>query len=159
VVLALAVAAGFRHQARMIDPPAHEPLRARLMRWLRRYGVAEIVAILASYAGWFGAAALGAGLIAAGYASALAENFGFYGAMALTAWRAAPPGGRRRALALLLVEFGPAELLDSLLIRPLAVSGAVALLGAGAGVLVGKLLGDALFYLIAIASHEWLRRR
>ena len=138
---------------------AAEPLNARLGRWLRRYGPAEIVAILASYAGWFGAAALGAGLIAAGYAAALAENLGFYGALALAVCRAAPPGGRRRALALLLVEFGPAELLDSLLVRPLAVSGAVALLGAGVGVLAGKLLGDALLYAIAIASHEWLRRR
>jgi len=143
----------------MTDAPPAEPLRARLRRWVRRYGPAEIVAILASYAGWFGAVALGAALIVAGYAAAWAENLGFYGAMALTAWRAAPAGARRRALALLLVEFGPAELLDSLLVRPLAVSGAVALLGAGAGVLAGKLLGDALFYLIAIASHEWLRRR
>lgn len=126
---------------------------------MRRYGPAEVAAIVASYAGFYAAAALGAGLIVAGYASALAENIGFYGVMALVVWRAAPPGRRSAALGLLLVEFGPAELLDTLLIRPLTVSGAVALVGPGLGVLLGKLAGDALFYIIAIVSHEWLRNR
>ena len=59
----------------------------------------------------------------------------------------------------LLLEFGPAELLDSLLIRPAALATGLALVTPPAlGALAGKLVADLLFYLPTIASYELIRR-
>jgi len=62
-------------------------------------------------------------------------------------------------VALLLVEFGPAELLDTFVIRPAAIGFTVWLLGPALGILAGKLLADVAFYALAIATHEHLRRK
>ena len=141
------------------DKGSGESRRQRVQRWLRRYGLAEAAAILGSYGGYFGAGLLGAGAIASAMAAAWCENIGFYSVMALRDAMAAPPGRRWRTAGLLLLEFGPAELLDSLLLRPAAVAASVALLGPGWGVLAGKLIADAAFYALVIMSHEHLRKR
>lgn len=132
---------------------------ARLRRWLRRYGPAEVAAVGASYGGFLAASALGAPLVGAAYAAAMVENVGFYGVMAAQAAWTAAPGRRWRAVALLLVEFGPAELFDTFLIRPAAVGLTVWLFGPALGILAGKLLADVVFYALAIATHEHLRRK
>ena len=139
------------------DEEVVERLPARLRRWLHRYGPAEIAAVATSYAGFAAASALGAPLVGAAYAAAMTENIGFYGVMAVQAARAAPPGRRGRAVALLLVEFGPAELLDTFVLRPAAIGLTVWLLGPALGILAGKLLADIVFYALAIATHEHLR--
>lgn len=145
----------------MNDPEGQhrESHTQRLRRWLWRYGPAEVAAILASYAGYGIATFFGATLAAAAYAAALTENAGFYSAMGWRALTAAPPGKRMRAIGALFVEFGPAELLDSFVVRPAAVAGAVHLIGPAAGILAGKLVADACFYLLAIITHERLRAR
>ena len=53
----------------------------------------------------------------------------------------------------------PAELLDTFVIRPAAIGFAVWLLGPALGILAGKLLADVAFYVLAIATHEHLRRK
>ena len=65
--------------------------------------------------------------------------------------------GAARTIARLLAEFGPAELLDSLLIRPLAMGLATRWLGRTIGVLAGKIAADVTFYLPVIASYEFQR--
>jgi hypothetical protein len=60
-----------------------------------------------------------------------------------------------RTGANLLVELGPAELLDSAVIRPLAMAGGTGLLGLPWGILAGKLAADVLFYAVAILAYEW----
>ncbi len=132
---------------------------AAARRWLARYAPAEVAAILGSYCGYGGAIALGGGLAAAAYAAAWCENIGFYLVMALRDWRAAGAGQRRRALLNLVMEFGAAELIDSFIVRPGAMALAIVVLGPALGILVGKLTADAVFYLLAIAAHERLRRR
>ena len=103
--------------------------------------------------------------LAAAYGGALGENVGFYGTMLLREFRADARsagaagthyGARAAAVtgAKLLLEFGPAELLDSLLIRPLTMGLATRFLGGGAGVIVGKLAADVTFYLPVIVSYE-----
>jgi len=58
----------------------------------------------------------------------------------------------------MVVEFGPAEVLDTLLVRPAAMYLATRTLGtATAGVVTGKVAADAVFYTIAIIGYE-LRR-
>jgi hypothetical protein len=141
------------------EPSAKEPAAARIQRWLARYGPAEVAAIFGSYVGYFATLELGGGPLVAAWIAALTENVGFYAVMIGRQLRNAPTGGRWRALARLGAELGPAELLDSALLRPVAVAASVALLGPGWGVLVGKLIADAGFYALAILMHEYLRGR
>jgi hypothetical protein len=96
----------------------------------------------------------------------LAENVGFYGVMAVMEWRqqaAGRPGVHRRTArtaAALFVEFGPAEALDSLLVRPLCMYvGPFLTGGIASGSLLGKLGADAAFYAVAAASYVAVQRR
>jgi hypothetical protein len=143
--------------------------------WLRRYGPLELVGTL----GALGAA--GAVMMLteqpglAALAGVVGENVGFY---AFAGWRALRrqlalnPGatvGRELAMAWaigrgtmvdLLSEFGPAEILDTAVVRPALLYAATLATGSVAlGVLIGKLLADLVFYGIAHLSFIHLRRR
>jgi pilus assembly protein TadC len=60
----------------------------------------------------------------------------------------------------LVLEFGPAEALDSLLLRPaLMYAGILLAPNLALGVVAGKIAADICFYLPTILSYEWLRRR
>jgi hypothetical protein len=133
--------------------------------WLRRYGPAELLGICtALLAAWLASTA-GAPLVAVAYAGAIGENAGFYGTIVIrqiAADRGHARGGdeRYRGLHLwrtareLLLEFGPAELLDSFILRPLAMGLGVRLLGETAGIVAGKLVADVTFYLPVILTYE-----
>ncbi|MEQ1510335.1 MAG: hypothetical protein ABL909_08070 [Sphingopyxis sp.] len=138
---------------------ARESIGERARRWLARYGPAEAAAIIASYAGYFGVIESGGWPLLAAWVAAITENIGFYTIMIWRQLRAAPAGQRWQAMVRLGAEFGPAELVDSALMRPLAVAVGVAMLGPAWGVLAGKLAADAGFYLMAILMHEHLRAR
>ena len=59
----------------------------------------------------------------------------------------------------MVAEFGPAELVDSFLVRPALLWAASALWGPNLGAwLIGKLAADAVFYVVAIVSFETGRR-
>jgi hypothetical protein len=137
--------------------------------WLRRYGVAEVVAVCSALGAAWLADAAGAPLLVVAYAAAVGENVGFYGTIVgrqvAHDWRLAAADGERyaaphlwRTTRELLLEFGPAELLDSFLIRPFAMGLGVRLLGRDAGVVAGKLAADVTFYLPVIMTYE-LRRQ
>jgi hypothetical protein len=89
----------------------------------------------------------------------MAENVGFYGVMAVIEWR--NQGGRLwRTVKALFAEFGPAEALDSLLVRPLWMyTGPFLTGGIAGGSLLGKLMADLVFYAVAIVSYEIVQRR
>ncbi|MFT4135363.1 hypothetical protein [Microbacterium sp.] len=64
-----------------------------------------------------------------------------------------------RSLLLLVAEFGPAELLDSLLVRPGLIALALWLLpGTLWALLVGKVLADIVFYVIAAGAFTITER-
>jgi hypothetical protein len=108
--------------------------------------------------------------VAVAYAAVVGENLGFYGVMTFRelaatrrsrtvkgqsfSWR----DGLRIAFGL-VIEFGPAEILDSTLIRPAAMGIGVHVLGDGWGIIAGKLAADVLFYIPAILVFEWRQRR
>ena len=141
--------------------------RARLREWVRRYLPCEI----AGTAGEFGAAALAyvvtESLAVAAVTATVGASVGYYAAAYTTAlrwsyrdqrWRRVPA---RLAVANLLalrsvaVEFGPAELIDSVAVRPLSFYLGPALFGdVLAGWAVGKVVSDAAFYSCAIVSYE-----
>ncbi len=138
----------------------------RVREWVRRYLAAELVGIVAALAatGW-ALAWWPDQLLIAAYAAALGEGVGFYLGFIVTRYVREPIAGsppRRLAviIAACVVEFGPAEIADTVLVRPAAML--LGSLGTGnviIGVLVGKLVADVVFYGLAIASYEVVVRR
>ncbi len=138
----------------------------RLGGWVRRYGPAEVIGLAAAVvAGSAVAAHASTELPLIAYAASVAESIGFYAAFLVGQLvRSDGAGGRLRRIAVtasaMTVEFGPAEALDTLLLRPAAIAGATALSGnVVAGVVAGKLAADLVFYLVAATSYTVLARR
>jgi len=143
--------------------------RGRLGTWLRRYGPSEVIGICMALGGsWLLGAATGSSIVSA-YGAALGEALGFYGSLIVREMiqeayfagaRRAPYGVAEmvRTWRGLLLEFGPAELLDTGLIRPLAMGVGSNLLGWGPGIVAGKLVADVAFYLPVIWIYERRRR-
>jgi hypothetical protein len=96
----------------------------------------------------------GTPLIALAYIAMMAENIGFYGTAYILERRKGVKTGK--ALHSLLVEFGPAEALDSLLLRPVCIYTGVALFGI-AGAAAGKIVADIAFYGMAWTSTAVVR--
>jgi hypothetical protein len=142
----------------------------KALEWLRRYGVAEVVGTCTALAGSWLVQRLGGNLVAAAYGAALGENVGFYGTIILrdfvadrrvarAAGHAFGARGALRTAGALLLEFGPAELLDSVVLRPLAMGIGTRQLGWELGVVAGKLAADVTFYVPVILTYELRRAR
>ena len=149
-------------------PDAARRRRARWMEWLRRYGPAELLAVLTAIAGYAVMRATGSEAAAA-YGAAIGDNVGYYGVLLVREVRAdarAPrardarygPAGLARTGRALALEFGPAEALDATVVRPALTALAVATAGLAGGVILAKLAADLVFYVPVIATYE-LRRR
>jgi hypothetical protein len=136
-------------------------LRRKPLEWIARYGPAEVVGTVCAWAGSWIVYRLTRSEVAAAYGAAMGENCGFYGVMILREHRRDRAANRTlvQTMSRLLLEFGPAELLDSFLIRPAAMGIATHALGRGVGVIVGKLIADVTFYLPVIVSYELGQRR
>ena len=145
-----------------------ETRRGRLADWIRRYGPAELVGTTTAVIGSYLVHAWTGNEVAAAYGGAIGESLGFYSliiAQEIRAdqrlYRAADRDyGVRQWMETatnLVVEFGGGELLDSAVVRPLAMGVATHYLGRGWGVTVGKLLADISFYVPVILTYE-LRR-
>jgi hypothetical protein len=135
------------------------PRRRGIVFWVIRYLPAEIVGTAAMvFAGlavtiWTDVPALIA------IAALVGESIGFYTVLAITIYaeQSSVATNWRRAVVrtflLLVAEFGPAELLDTLLIRPAALTLGVWLLPDPVwGLLAGKVFADVIFYAIAAGS-------
>ena len=144
--------------------------RTRVGTWIKRYGPSEVAGIVMALGGsWLLQRASGSA-IAAAYGASIGEALGFYGALVtremiqeayFAGARRAPYGVSEmiRTWRGLLLEFGPAELLDTGLIRPLAMALCTGFLGWGLGIVTGKILADLAFYLPVIWVYERRRRR
>jgi hypothetical protein len=143
------------------------PRRGR--EWLHRYGPAEVLAVVASVAGYLVIEAATGSRAAGAYAAAVADTSAYYTVLLAREAHA----GRRRAHALgtpyrlhdaarslraLIIEFGPAEALDTALVRPACMVAATAALGSAFGILVAKLVADVAFYLPVVATYELTKR-
>ena len=135
------------------------PVVDRIIMWLRRYLPAELIGMLATLLCAWLAIALTGSAAAAAIAGTWGENVGFYGILL------GRELSRRSLLALpailrdLLLEFGPATALDSLLLRPALMYAGMALTPHSAiGLIAGKLAADLIFYVPTIVSYELLCR-
>src|SRR5689334_19603958 len=91
----------------------------KLIEWLRRYGIAELIGTCTALAGAWLVQRLGGNAVAAAYGGALGENVGFYGTIVARELAAERRGARAAGVAFgplcalrtagaLLIEFGPA---------------------------------------------------
>jgi hypothetical protein len=132
----------------------------RALTWLRRYGPAELIALIGALAGYVLLEAATASHVAAAYGAALGDNLGFYGFIvareidAKVVGRPHPVRGAVRVCRGLALEFGPAEMLDSTIVRPACVAVATGAFGMALGVLVAKVAADLVFYVPVITSFE-----
>jgi hypothetical protein len=146
------------------------PRQGRVRGWIKRYGPSEVAGIgMALGASWLVQQVTGS-VVAAAYGAAIGEGLGFYGSLVTREMiqeaycagaRRAPYGAPEmmRSWRGLLLEFGPAELLDTGLIRPLAMALGTSVMGWGLGIVVGKLVADVAFYLPVIWVYERRRRQ
>jgi hypothetical protein len=138
--------------------------------WLRRYLPAEAVGIVGALAGALLVMRATGAPVAAAFAGSVGETVGYY---ATIGWRdvvrhhrpleGTPHRRFARAVGLtardLAVEFGPAEALDSILLRPLLMYVGPVVTGHFlAGTLFGKLTADVAFYAFAITGYEVRKR-
>ncbi|MBX7434128.1 hypothetical protein JDV09_18695 [Mycobacterium sp. Y57] len=141
--------------------------RQKIGEWLRRYLPCEIAGTVGELGGAALAYAITGSLAAAAVAATIGASGGYYAAAYLNAVRwshralAHRPPLARLVLANLLalrsvaVEFGPAELIDSVIVRPIAFYAGPLLFGnVAAGWIFAKLVSDVGFYACAIVSYE-----
>ena len=129
----------------------------RAEAWLRRYAPPELLALLGALSGYLLLQKLTHNSAAAAYGAAVGDNLAYYGLLLVRDLRART-GSVPVAIRALLVEFGPAEVLDSMVVRPACTAIASAALGPVAGVIVAKVVADLVFYAPVIATYE-LRAR
>lgn len=146
-------------------------MKHKLREWLRRYLPAELLSLVATLAGAGLALHLTHSSLSAALAGTWAGNVAYFGLLLAQdvqlARRQRRAHHRRytlrtlgRNVRALAVEFGPAELADSLLIRPALMYYLPRWLGSFAGgILLAKLLADVTFYIPAIISYELSKKR
>jgi len=139
--------------------PVHEPRRRGFAFWVVRYLPAEIVGTAAMIMAGLGVTIWTDSPALIAIAALLGEIVGFYLVLAITIYleqQSVSADWRRaivRTFLLLVAEFGVAELLDTLLIRPAALVVGVWLLPDPIwGLLAGKVFADVIFYAIAAGA-------
>jgi hypothetical protein len=146
-------------------------VRRKLREWGWRYLPAEVVGTATALAAALTVHAASGSLVSAAVAGTIGEGLGFYGCMAVREALVHDSRhrhhGRWKRLWLtgaatvrdMLIEFGPAEIVDSFLARPLLMYLMPSLLhDVTTGILAGKLAADVVFYGLAIGAYE-LRRQ
>lgn len=143
------------------------PGAGRPAAWVRRYGPAEVLALVGALAAFVAVDAATGDRALASFAAAVGDNLGYYGSLLAHEIRrrsaiARGPGRRLRvvrdSVRALTYEFGPAEVLDATIVRPACTALATAWLGITAGVVVAKIAADVAFYVPVIGIQE-LRAR
>jgi hypothetical protein len=135
----------------------------RLREWSRRYLPAEVLGGCAAVTAGWTFQILSGSRIGAAIAGSVGESLG-YGCIAVRDLRRYRAHQRRpagpwptgtRAARDMLVEFGLAELVDSLVARPFFMYWMPILVhNSTVGLVAGKLAADVVFYSLAITSYE-----
>lgn len=139
--------------------------KRKLKGWIREFLPAELLGTVTAVVAAYIAHQFYDNGIFVAYIGSLGEVVGFY--LALIIQRIAALRKQHRQdkrpikgysfsliIADLVLEFGPAEILDSLLLRPFFMYlFPILLRNFTVGIFIGKLLGDVAFYVLVILSH------
>ncbi len=141
-------------------------VKQKAKEWLKRYLPAEVVGTVTAVAAASIANAFQHNLLLVAYAGSLGEAIGFYSTVLIQNIVRASKRHRiantRFSLAHLpkivvniVLEFGPAGVIDGLLLRPFFMYVFPILLhNFTLGILLGKIAGDITFYFLVILSYE-----
>ena len=138
----------------------------KFLYYLKRYGFAEIAGGLFVLIGASITFYLTGNKILAAYVGAFSENIGFYSTIIIgdiiKAKRNAEAWNIKHVLPVLrniLLEFGGAEILDSLVVRPgMLYLFTSLLINYELGALIGVVAADILFYSLAVLSAELVKK-
>jgi hypothetical protein len=139
----------------------------KLREWARRYLPCEVAGTTCELGGAAIVYGSTGSAAAAAVVATIGASVGYYAAAYVaavrTAYRSQLTSSRMsraftangRALRSIAIEFGPAEVIDTLIIRPLAFYfGPILFGGMVAGWIFAKLVADVGFYVLAIFSYE-----
>ncbi len=136
----------------------------RFAAWRRRYGLAELVGTLALILAALAILAATGSVVAAALAGSLAEAGWFYAVLLVREYRQERNDARvggfeprpiREMGRDLLLEFGAAERLDGLLLRPFCLGIGLTYVGGWLGLVLGKIGADLLFYGPVLSLLHW----
>lgn len=150
-------------------------IRHKVFEWLRRYGPNEIAGWVTEAGVALAVHALTGSYAAAVVAATIGASAGYYATAYINGvrWAYRAQTGRRWPMRVLVangltarsiaVEFGPAETIDSITIRPIALYLGPLVVGSTAvGFVLGSVVADVAFYVMTIFSYErftrWLVR-
>ena len=130
--------------------------------WARRYLPAEFAGVITALTAALTAFRMSGSTATAALAGVAGETIGYYATITvrdLRRHRRAGGAGRWQALTRtgrdVAIEFGPAEIVDTLIIRPgLMFTGPLVTGSLVIGTLVGKVAADIVFYAFAISGYE-----
>jgi hypothetical protein len=141
--------------------------RNKLREWVRRYLPCEIAGTVGELGGAAVAYLATGSLAAAAITATIGASAGYYAAAYASAlrwsyrdrrqlrWPARALVSNLIAVRSVAVEFGPAELIDSVAVRPFAFyAGPLIFHNTIVGWIVGKLVSDLAFYVCAIFAYE-----
>lgn len=137
---------------------------SRFGSWRRRYGLAELVGTLALILVALAVHGASGSVVAAALAGSLAEAGWFYAVLLVREHRQEATDARlggfearplRELGRDLLLEFGAAERVDGLLLRPLCLGLGLGYVGGWLGLLLGKIAADLLFYGPVLSLLHW----
>lgn len=140
---------------------------SKIVEWIRRYLPNEIAGWVGELGGAWATYHLTGSFAAAVVAGTIGASAGYYATAYVNGvrWSYRSQIGRSRPMRVMVanglairsiaVEFGPAEVIDSILIRPVTLYAGPFLLGnIAVGWVVGSLVADVAFYVMAIFSYE-----
>jgi hypothetical protein len=141
-------------------------VKRKIKEWLKRYLPAEIFGTVTALASASLTHLFSSNLVVIAYAGSLGEAVGFYSTVFTQHIIGVNKKNRAqqkvfsisdltKITGTIVLEFGPAGLLDGLVLRPFFMYLFPCVLkNFTLGILVGKLIGDLTFYLIVILSYE-----
>ena len=160
--------------ARFDGPPVKKGFKNKAVAWIKRFLPAEVTGLLMAVVTSYIILRLTQNKVLAAYAGAIGETTGFYCTLLIQAslsMRHTLQQHNQRFTAVhvlkvlghMLIEFGPAEILDSLLLRPFFMYLFPILLNRYVwGIIAGKIASDVTFYILVIVLHEvrfWLAKK
>jgi len=145
--------------------------KSKFKEWLKHYFIAELLGTLISLAFAYISFRHSHSYVVAAAAGLVGEGIGFYGYFITkelltnyNAYRTLSAFTKLKAIIAksstnLIIEFVPAEIVDSIFIRPFLMFYIPHHIQPYAvGFLIGKFLADILFYVFAIAGYEFNKR-
>ncbi len=146
-------------------------IKQKIKEWVERYLPAEIVGTLTAIGVASIAHASNKNAVFAAYAGSIGESIGFYSTIFIQniivadkkhkiANKTFSVSDIPKIIRDIILEFGPAALIDGLVLRPFFMYLFTRVLKTFAlGILTGKIAGDITFYILVIISYELKKQR